>query len=91
MREVIKLVADSIMELFTIKLRLKVQLKFSGDKDEVFMKVNASEENYYIQADLKDYPLQLKRNDYDYKNGFSKYMPYAPYDMIDEGEEDESS
>lgn len=54
---------------------------YSGDKDEIFVKLQCSDENYKIHADLIDYQLQLRRQNTDVKNGYSEVMPYSSYDM----------
>lgn len=52
-------VLKSVVSVMQQELRLEVRLFFSRDKDEVFCKVRASEQNLKIQADLIDYPLQM--------------------------------
>ena len=52
-------VLKSLVLVMQQELHLEVRLFFSRDKDEVFCKVRASEQNLKIQADLIDYALQL--------------------------------
>ena len=58
-RRFAEFVLKSVVTVMQEELHLVVRLFYSRDKDEVFCKLRASEQNLKIQADLIDYSLQL--------------------------------
>ena len=53
---------------------------YSRDKDEIFIKVRATEENLKVQADLTDYRMQFKTRAKPSRWDFKKISPYAPFE-----------
>lgn len=51
------LILETIVEVMQDHLHLVVKAFYSRDKDEIFLKVRATEENLKVQADLVDYRL----------------------------------
>lgn len=65
-------------------LGLEIKAFYSRDKDEIFIKIRASEENLKVQADLMDYRLQFKTRKKESKFPFKKWAPYAPFEKDQE-------
>jgi len=64
---------------------LEINAFYSRDKDEIFLKCRATEENLKIQADLTDYRLQFKTRAKPSKFDFKNIAPYAPFEKDKEG------
>ena len=89
-REVLELIIRNLILVLEKDLHLDFDLFYSRDKDEIFMKVRASETNMRIQADLIDYQVQINVNrpglgvyssdDSTFpKDGFSYVSPYGEF------------
>jgi hypothetical protein len=89
-RNVLKLIVENLILVFEKDLHLDFSLFYSRDKDEIFMKIQASETNMRIQADLIDYQVQVNisrpgpevysNDDCCYpKEGFSFVSPYGEF------------
>ena len=51
---------NNMLKVIQIQCKLEIFPFFSRDRDEIFVKLRASEENLRIQADLDDFYLQMK-------------------------------
>jgi hypothetical protein len=65
-------------------LKLEISMFLSRDRDEVFVKIRASEENLKVQADLFDYRMQMKANPA-HTEDFMEVPPYGPFEKDKEG------
>jgi hypothetical protein len=61
-------------------LNLEVKLFYSRDKDEIFCKLTAAEENLRIHADLIDYRLQMRKDEKDGNFYYTEVAPYARFE-----------
>lgn len=86
----LKLIFENLMFVFEKDLFLEFDLFYSRDKDEIFVKLRATETNLRIQADLIDYQVQvaisrprpdIPSNDESHfpKQGFSLVSPYGEF------------
>jgi hypothetical protein len=81
----LELVIDTFLKILQEDIKLQVKLFYSRDKDEIFCKIRASDENLKTQADLSDYKLQIELDrDNHPKGDFRQVAPYAPFEKRDE-------
>lgn len=87
---VLRIIVENLLLIFEKDLHLMFDLFYSRDKDEIFIKLKASETNLRIQADLIDYQVQvaiprpqidlgISNNSAFPKQGFSLVAPYGEF------------
>lgn len=81
----LELVIDTFLKILQEDIKLEVKLFYSRDKDEIFCKMRASEQNLKTQADLSDYKLQIELDrSIEPKADFRQVAPYAPFEKRDD-------
>lgn len=74
-----QIVLQNVVKMLQKYLKMKVKLFYSRDRDEIFCKIQATEENLQVHADLIDYRLQFKKQP-DETLDFQQIPPYAPFE-----------
>lgn len=75
----------TVLEVLQSGLGLEIRAHVSADKDQIFVKVKATEDGLKVQADIIDYKLQFTAdaaglgNCTDLKD-FQEVLPYAPFE-----------
>jgi hypothetical protein len=69
----------NVLDFFQNYLMLDIKMFYSIDKDQIYCKVRASEENLKAHADLTDYKLQFVHHPEETKY-FEKIPPFAPFE-----------
>ena len=85
MSEFLTSVISSILYFLREQLNLKYKLLLSRDKDEIFVKIYASEEWFLSAAQSSDYKLQFKQTftqDHLKQNKFKEHPPYGPISLL---------
>lgn len=77
----LKEITSCVIRVMQDELKLGLQLRFSQDKDEIFMLIMCSEENLQVQADLMDYHVQLV--DERLTEPYKKVAPYGEFQLAD--------
>lgn len=80
-RDLMKHIINTVLEILQRILKFRVDIFFSRDDDELFLKIWATEDNLRIHAKNTDYILQLRVNPEDEIAIFNKVPPYAPFEM----------
>lgn len=75
----VQLVFQNTVKVLQKYLKMKIKLFYSRDRDEIFCKIQASQENLQSHADLIDYSLQFKAQP-DETCDFQAVPPYAPFE-----------
>jgi hypothetical protein len=81
LRDLMINIINTVLEILQRILKLRVDIFFSRDDDELFLKIWATEENLKIHAENTDYILQLRVNPEDEIAIFNQVPPYAPFEM----------
>lgn len=79
-KDFLEFMLKEIVHALQDNLNLEVRLFFSRDKDEIFCKVKATEENLRVHADLIDYRLQIVKDEKDGKFYYTEVAPYARFE-----------
>jgi hypothetical protein len=78
--ELLRSVISSVLHTIKHKLRLRYELLSSRDKDEIFVKVFASEDWLVRKAEKGEYKLQFRKKEEE-KMGFMRVPPYAAINL----------
>jgi hypothetical protein len=74
-----QIVIQNVVKMLQKYLNMKVKLFYSRDRDEIFCKIQATDDNLQVHADLIDYMLQFKKQP-DEILDFQRIPPYAPFE-----------
>lgn len=89
LKDLSKIVIDVIIQILQANLGLLVKPYLSGDKDQIFVLIKASDHNLKVQADLIDYKVQFNEEAAEVSKdpvlNFQKVLPYAPFEKSEGG------
>lgn len=80
LKDLVSLIFTNICYLLQHHCKFDISVTLSRDKDRIFVRIRASEENLKVAADLDNFQLQFKagRN---HTEDFKKIPPYAPFEL----------
>ena len=75
--ELQRFIIETTLSLLQDYLKISVDLSYSEDNEDIYLKLSASELNFKLQAHLSDYPLQLRDIQNSPTGVVSPYLPYS--------------
>jgi hypothetical protein len=70
-------IIETTLSLLQDYLKIFVDLSYSQDSSDIYLKLSTSELNFKLQAHLSDYPLQLRDIQNSPSGVVSPYLPYS--------------
>lgn len=68
---------ETVLSLLQDYLKIFVEISYSQDNADIYLKLSTSELNFKLQAHLSDYPLQLRDIENSPKGVVSPYLAYS--------------